>query len=1557
MYPVSSVTSGGAAFVSSPDSGDGVGTNGGIVQGGDLRQVEVTTLSAAVGKEVSTKGKGKAQKSATDLDVLGSLGVVLSSDSARVVEGIFLKADVFARLAYNRMVARQLPSSVGEKLTMTGRAVWYFTYKVMCENNFVSRCIGEYHHKHRPVFIRALPRIQVFSSSSDRSLVPLTGDRLSDFLSRLDCAIHSRVKSVFNSCWSEVSVNLEEESLNAVSCKDFTDVLDVAGIPPFALSAMIAASAGCEINKGTGECTASESIKFSSVGDPGGESSSDTVAAKRHKGGGSVSVPTCAERVIVRAPVWMPPPSSETGFITYSTISPPSACVSLSVQSAYLPGIKLNPDSAKLINNIFNKSLQFVKRSFSQSIFSYILTILNSKLPVIGKAIWFKTYKELHLSKFMSRFICMYHYKHHPNLIRALDSIRVLSSSSDSRLVPLSGVELLDFLSRLDCAIRKEVESIFDLKWNEVADKVFSELEDGLLGDVSCGDFINVLDVVGVPVVAFSTSQRYGYIRPVVSKGKRLGSGSECAVDGTKSRSLSLPEGVCDQSSSKFVKSLFYRDQPGSVSATSAVSTVVTPPEDTRSSLPVSKIASTAVTITTGKGVLHTISKSKGKVLSLKCGTYIDSDVLNSLGVILPPKVVRVIEGVFFKMDVFARRTYKSMVAKQLPSDVSGKLTVTGQAIWYLTYKAMCEDSFLFKCLGKYHYKHRPSFIRSLPSIRVLSDSTDYSTAPLAGDKLLDFLSVLDGAISSKVKSIFNSCWGEVSFSLEEGGLNVVSCKDLIDVLDTAGIPQLASSALIATDAVRERNKGINKCTTSEISVIPPFVLSAMIAASTERERNKGIDDCATPETGVTGLTHSLPSSSQSLSLQSNLGLSPRAYSQSKSQLGSSLPLMEAPGTSPELILPSSIVDSDDGFSSNRCVDLLGVKLHPDGAKLVLQLLHDINKSFRMSFSCSMRDYILESLDSGLSVVGKAIWCKTYREQHLYRFIHRSTCIYHYRYRPSFIRSLDGVRVLSGSSDCRLVPLSGSELLGFLSELDCVVHKTMECMFDSLWNKTTDAVFAELEDGSLSDVSCEDFIRVLDIAGIPIVAFSIYQVHNNKNVQVRAKKRAERHAKRRAKGRVVSEGGTSESSGKRAKDKGSVIDTTNLTHSSVASLSQLQSQPELTFQLQIQPESSLTLVTESIAMPTVSDQSSSLSVQSSSLSVTDTISISAVLPDVESPSVIESVTMPTFSGDSFLIISGDVLVSIAEGADSDLLVVDELSVEPSSSFSPLPAPASDLVVASDIPPHLVVEDELSVEPSSSFSPLPAPASDLVVASDISPPLSPLAKELVATDTVYEFMGAEDGSLSPPSSPSIEPSSSSSSLSLSSSPSSAGLDGDISFSSSCPDSPVSTGEVELTAEGVLSASLGASVGESAPVSSSEQLIVPIPVSSSVSASVSKSSMAASSSSSRYSHGPKKAFIMRSVKEQPFEVPMSRGISAGPSSSTSVDIGSVPLLAAVADTTAEDVGARLAALLNRGLPPSPPPVGESSGSRGGRGGLSSSGRGGAQRSRGRKRKRNS
>ncbi|WP_092411386.1 hypothetical protein [Candidatus Ichthyocystis sparus] len=1574
MYPVSSVASGATASSGDSDNEDDGGTKGGTVQSDDLQKVEVTTLPSSVGKGVSNRGEGRGRAqnlrpvlskrrkrlgsgnkcevdtgsrslllleggcdqspskfvkllfyrdqpgsvSATstastvtppenagsslpvtrttsttvgittakggvrtsgkgkrvlrtsskskskapalkrgtsvfssaftiDSDVLGSLGVMLSPKDVRVIESIFFKMDVFSRLTYKSMVAKQLPSDVSGKLTVTGRAIWYLTYRVMCEDSFVFKCLGRYHYKHRPNFIRALPSIQVLSDSSDLSTAPLSGDKLLDFLSVLDGAMSSKLKSVFNSCWSEVSVSLEEEALNAVSCKDLVDVLDIAGIPqlalsamaatrerperskgiakcrtseisvipPLVLSAMIAASAERERNKGTAKCTTSEtSVTGLTCPLP---SSSQSLSLQSNPGLSPRAL-SQSESQLGSSLTLMEAPGTSSELILPSSVvdadggSSSNKCVDLL-------GVKLHPDSAKLVLQLLHDLDKSFKHSFLLSIRGYILETLGSELSVIEKAIWCKTYREQHLYRFMHRSICIYHSKYRPRFVRALDGVRVLSSSSDRRLVPLIGGELLGFLSELDCAVHKTVEYIFDSLWSKTTDTVFAELEDGSLGDVSCEDFIRVLDVAGIPVVAFSIARVYNKKNSQVRAKRRA-----------------ISESKTSESSGRRVE---------------------------------------------GEGSV--------------------SGVLNSLGVMLSPKDVRVIEGLFFDMDAFARRTYKSMVAKQLPSDVSDRLTVTGRAIWYLTYKVMCEDSLLFKCLGKYHYKHRPNFIRALPSIQVLSDSTDHSTEPLAGDRLLDFLSVLDGAISSRVKSVFNSCWSEVSVSLEEERLNAVSCKDLIDVLDTAGIPHLALSAMIATKAGREISKGTDKCTTSEISAIPPLVLSAMIAANAERERNKGIGKCTTSEINVTGLTHSLPSGSKSLSLQSNPGLSPRALSQSESQLGSSLPLMEASGTSSELILPSPVVDADDGSSSNKCVDLLGVKLHPDSAKLVLQLLHDLDKSFKNSFSHSMRGYILEALGSELSVIEKAIWCKTYREQHLYRFMHRSICIYHSKYRPRFVRVLDGVRVLSSSSDCGLVPLIGGELLSFLSELDCVVHKTVECIFDSSWSKITDKVFSELEDGSLSDVSCEDFIRVLDVAGVPVVAFSITQVHNKKNSQIRAKRCA------------ISESKTSESSSKRVKGKkGSVIDATNLTHSSAASLSQLQSQPELTLQLQIQPESSLTLVTESVATPTVSDQSCSVS-------VADTISISVVLPGAESPSVTESVAMPTLSGDSFLIISGDVLVSVAEGVASDSVVGDELSVEPSSSFSPLLAPESDLVVASDIPP----------------------------------PLSPSAKELVAVDTVYASMGAEDGSLSPPSSPSIEPSSSS--LSLSSSPSSAGLDGDISFSSSHPESPVSTGEIELTAEGVLSASLGASVGESTPVFSSEQPIVPVSVSSSVSvsASVSKSFMAAGSSSSRYPHGPKKAFIMQSV-----EAPMSSVISAGPSSSTPVNIGNVPLVAAVTDTAAEeDVGVRLAALLNRGLPPSPPPAGESSRSRGGRGGLSSSHSGGAQRSRGRKRKRNS
>ncbi|WP_092411256.1 hypothetical protein [Candidatus Ichthyocystis sparus] len=1378
-----------------------------------------------------------------DSGVLSSLGVTLSHESARTIEDLFLKMDLFARRTYKNMVCKQLPLGMSDKLTSTGQGIWYFTYRLMCEGSFVSRCIGEYHFKYRPNFIRALPSIQVLSNSPDRDVVPLTGYTLLDFLSRLDCAIHNKVESIFSSGWSEVSVALEEESSNAVSCKDFIDVLQVAGIPKLALSPMLISTATSARRRGAVECTAlgvsaadlthspssssqslppqshhkllsrthsqseslsllgpslplreassvpSELATFSSVVDYDSESYFDPTAVKKHKGGDSV--PTHAEIGVTRSTVGVP------------SFSEASAIPSPTIQCVDLLGIKLHPDGDKLICRLFCEIRKFARNSFSHSIFNYISTIFSSELPLIGKAIWLKTYRELHLSKFMCKFICVYHYRYHPNLIRALDSILVLSSSSDSRLVPLSGVELLGFLSKLDCAIRREMESIFDLGWNEAADGVFSELEDGLLGAVSCKDFIRVLDVVGVPTVALSNSQRYNELksrrRYSVSKKKTLP--KTHLQSETQSNSLLRSEEDHNQSSSKFVKLFSCKDKSGSASVIGTASTVVTSLGGTGSSLtlvtePVDVSAvSDSKGVSTRGGGRSPVQKHSTSIAVSSSASTADSDVLSLLGIKLSSESVQIIEGLFFKVNEFSRRTYNDTVSKQLPSSVSNKLTVTGQAIWYFTYRMMCEDIFVFKCLAEYHANHRPGFIRALPDIKVLSDSPDRNIVPLVGDGLLGFLSKLDCAVLSKVKSVFRSDWDKavsvVYVALREESLNDVSCKDLVDVLDIAGIPPLA----------------------------------------------------------FTGLVRSLPSSSQPLPHRSNPELSPRARDQSESQL-------------------SSVGDSAGRFSSDQCVDLLGVKLHPGSAELVYKLFFDVRRSARMSFSNSMLNHILTTVNSELSAVGKAIWCKTYKELHLSRFMYRSICMYHAKYRPDFIRDLGSVRVLSSSSDCRLVPLNGGELLGFLSRLDCAIHEIVDSVFNLLWDDVANRILAELEAGSLSNVNCEDFITVLDVVDVPVVAFSISQ----RCVKVRA----------------IGENRTSESSSKCAVEStesgSSIID---LTHSSVTSFSQLQSQQE----------SSLPFVTESVAVPTL-------------------------------------------SVDSFLSISGDVLVSTVDvsASASALGVGDGLSVEPSSSLSPSPAHA----------------------------PSPVP----VVASDIPPYLPPLAEDLVAVSVVSALRGAGDDSLSPSSSPSIGPLSSPSigpsSPSLSSSPSELGLDADVSSSST--ESSVSDREIFGLATEVIVSESGVLVGESTPVCSSEQPIVPITASSSVSiSSIGEPSTAVSSSSSGYVHGLKKAFAMRFkgpfevsttsnvVAEPSSSISMSSSVVSGTSSSAPVGVGSVPPVAAATDTIAEDVGVRLAALLNRDLPPSPPPA--SGSMRGARGRLSSSHRGSAQRGRGRKRKRNS
>ncbi|WP_141663424.1 hypothetical protein, partial [Candidatus Ichthyocystis sparus] len=288
---------------------------------------------------------------------------------------------------------------------------------------------------------------------------------------------------------------------------------------------------------------------MTSVKDSSDGSSSGPVAAGRHTGSDNVLIPvrlhvsftTFDETGIVRAPVWMPsahcdetlpttikpsklnllPPIRDSSDRSSSgTVSVPSY-----IQCVYLLGVELHPDSIKLVCDLFCDVCASFMRSLAKSIGNYISIALSSGLSKVGRAIWFKTYRELHLYSFVSRCFCVYHSRYRPTFIRAI---------AEHVVVPSSGCNLVDFLSRLDRVVRDLAETIFSSKWDMEAAKACSGLEDESLSDVIREDFIRVLNIVDVPMAALSIS--YKYIRgrrcckvsgtEITSKGTALGGGS-----------------------------------------------------------------------------------------------------------------------------------------------------------------------------------------------------------------------------------------------------------------------------------------------------------------------------------------------------------------------------------------------------------------------------------------------------------------------------------------------------------------------------------------------------------------------------------------------------------------------------------------------------------------------------------------------------------------------------------------------------------------------------------------------------------------------------------------------------------------------------------------------------------------------------------------------------------------------------------------------------------------------------------------------------------------------
>ncbi|WP_242641529.1 hypothetical protein, partial [Candidatus Ichthyocystis sparus] len=627
----------------------------------------------------------------------------------------------------------------------------------------------------------------------------------------------------------------------------------------------------------------------------------------------------------------------------------------------------------------------------------------------------------------------------------------------------------------------------------------------------------------------------------------------------------------------------------------------------------------------------------------------------------------------------------------------------------------------MHRCLRKYHANLRPAFIRLLPGIRVLSDSgSDLET--LAGGMLMSFLSKLDSAIRGITDGIFNSRWdeavGKVFGDLEKGALDGVSCKDFIYVLHIAGAPSVASSSL---SHLRKQSSRI-------------------------RKSSKGVNRCAASGEGPSGvpITEERPTSSSSVSTPTS------AHAE------------------------TGIICTTVGEAEHvQCVDLLGVKLHPGSAGMVYKLFSDFHESAKKSYSNSILNYLLMIVDGELPLLGRAIWCLTYRELHLYSFMSKCLSIYYYKCRPDFINSLPSIRVLSNSysSDCELVPLSGGSLSGFLSKLDCAIRDEVNSTFDLWWSGEVVRVFSKLEDGSLSNVCCEDFFNVLNVAGIPVVALSYYRVRT-----VGKRKMPENSDE------FMGEGTTSEDG------------TTGTVSSSSSS--------QLKFELSPQPESELLPQPG----PGLSSEPELLSeAVGSSFSPIESIAAS-VVPNESSSNI----------GDVVLVSTAEAIVPDLVVLGSELSVPSPIQLEP--GLSPQPEPES---LYGAIGSPLSVPSPVSL---SEPAPLFLPSSESRSVSDISS-ASLSTEEVVFRSTTIvappAFWGLEGESLSPPSSLSILPTSSSS-PSLFSSTSESGCDADV--SSYSPESPELTREVAGPATESAVSALGVSLGESHSVTSCEQPMV-------------------------------------------------------------------------------------------------------------------------------------
>ncbi|WP_141663465.1 hypothetical protein [Candidatus Ichthyocystis sparus] len=1303
MYPVSAT--GGAASSGVPESEDSGDNNKGEevtvqgdIPGGGLQQVEspaaltatTSTAAAAVGEGVSTKkGRGKAPAKkrgasaassaplapAVGPDVLTALGVTLSPESVQIISNLFFRIGGLARRFYASMAGRQLPSSVSGKLSLTERAIWCGTYREMCEDVFVSMCICEYHAEHRPDLVRALPEVKVLSDSPEPVAVPLAcGGGLLDFLLRLDCAVRSRVESIFRSCWNEVSVSLEGEALNGVSCGDFISVLDNAGIPEVALSITVTNSAlAREISRGTikltesGVITAPDRMPSPSHPEDGSssdESSSGPIAAGRRTGSDNVSV--SAEANIVRAPIWTPPilegddvltyssslrpprlnlpstvrhhgaePSSDRSVVRAPVWTPPvlesgdtltSSTVSVPsyLECTALLGVELHPDSVRLLHELFRNIRRSFMASFPRSVSDHISSTVFSELPAIDRVVWFRTYRELHLSSFMSRCFCVYHSRYRPSFMRSIADIRVLPGSSGSDLMPLSGVSLVDFLSRLDCVVRDLIKAIFSLRWDVEANKASSELGCVSLSNVSYEDLIRLLDVDSVFAPAFSIVRKY-----MIDESETLVSSSEVTSEGTASGSniiaheplpkrrlrsmkqlgssslLEGPDSTSDKSSSSILEDVSVSTVEDTVSGVRVLEESASAPISSPASpapvpipSPLSESMVTAVVDILSASVIGgdvhsgvsdsenggsnkeeegavqsssipagdmqqveayhttTVPSEGSESVESSSSSSVDASVSTAEGTAsgvmvleefastpisspaspASPAPVPISESMVAAVDIsyaalsaeestagaLSMGTESSsplIIVEPIPERlVSQRCVISRSRI--LESSGRCAEgmgsgirTFLVASPPRLQFQHelssQPRPESSLPSVAVsvtISPEGSGSVESSSGssvDVLVsteEGISYGDGVLEESALSpaptsplselrvaavdIFSaSVTGAAVYSDVSDGEDGGS-KDSLQQVEAPAAATSTAAATTSTAAATVVGKGVSTGGKGKApakkrdtaAVVSSSAVTTSTAATTVVGKGvstggKGKAPAKKRDTAVVVSSSAAATSTTSTFIGKGVSTKGRGRGKDSAQKC---------GTS--AAVPSSVATlSPDILSS------LGVMLSPESIQMITNIFFEVGEFARSLYEMIVKKQFPPRVSNRLSVTGRAIWRSTYNPMCRDFFVSRCFGEYHANHRPGFIRALPRIQVVSDSSDRSSLPLTGDSLLSFLSNLDSAIRSELESIFDSCLGE----VSVSLEGESLSAVSCEDFVDVLNIAGTPGAARSV----------------------------------------------------------------------------------------------------------------------------------------------------------------------------------------------------------------------------------------------------------------------------------------------------------------------------------------------------------------------------------------------------------------------------------------------------------------------------------